>query len=137
ACLHTPLSPRPPPLSTLFPYTTLFRSDTGDGAGLLIQVPDEFFRAVVDFDLPPAGRYAVGTAFLPTDDAARESVISTVERIAVEKGMRVLGWRDLPIDRQHVGRIAASTMPAFKQLFLAPQDPAVTGLDLERLAYVV
>jgi len=111
--------------------------DTGDGAGLLIQVPDEFFRAVVDFALPPAGRYAVGTAFLPTDDAARRLVVQTVERIAAEEGMRVLGWRDLPIDDRHVGRIAASTMPTFRQVFLAPQDPAVTGMDLERLAFVV
>ncbi|RSM84936.1 glutamate synthase large subunit [Kibdelosporangium aridum] len=109
--------------------------DTGDGAGLLIQVPHEFFAAVVDFDLPPAGEYVVGTAFLPVDDAARSEVVGTIEKIAAEEGARVLGWRELPVDTEHVGPTAATTMPYFSQLFLAADGK--DGLALERLAFVV
>ncbi|HZE03008.1 MAG TPA: hypothetical protein VE155_14735, partial [Pseudonocardiaceae bacterium] len=69
--------------------------DTGDGAGILIQVPDGFFRQVVDFELPQPGQYAVGTAFLPDDDAAEAALMAAVEDIAVQEGMRVLGWRQL------------------------------------------
>nr|WP_157362137.1 glutamate synthase large subunit [Haloechinothrix halophila] len=111
--------------------------DTGDGAGLLIQVPDAFYRDVVDFELPEAGGYVVGTAFLPTDAQARDKAKSTIERIAAEEDMRPLGWRELPVDPEHVGPTAATTMPHFSQLFLAPRDEAVTGLELERLAFVV
>ncbi|ONI91512.1 glutamate synthase large subunit [Actinosynnema sp. ALI-1.44] len=109
--------------------------ETGDGAGLLIQVPHEFFAAVVDFDLPPAGEYVVGTAFLPVDAPTRADVVGAVEAIAAEEGMRVLGWRELPVDTEHVGPTAATTMPYFGQLFLAADG--VTGLALERLAFVV
>ncbi|MEU4804412.1 glutamate synthase large subunit [Actinosynnema sp. NPDC023587] len=104
--------------------------ETGDGAGILIQVPDAFFREVVDFALPEAGGYAVGTAFLPQDNAQVRAVI---ERIAAEEGATVLGWRDLPVDADHVGPTARTTMPAFSQLFLGGEE----GLELERLAFVV
>ena len=77
--------------------------DTGDGAGILFQVPDGFFREVVDFDLPAAGGYAVGTAFLPGDDEPCAGAVETVERIAGEEGLRVLGWREVPVDDEHVG----------------------------------
>ncbi|HZA18621.1 MAG TPA: glutamate synthase large subunit [Pseudonocardiaceae bacterium] len=111
--------------------------DTGDGAGILFQVPDAFFRDVVDFQLPEPDGYAVGTAFLPADDA---DVIAAIEEIAAEEGMRVLGWRELPVDPEGVGPTARSAMPAFRQLFLAAaQDGGkpLTGLDLERRAYCV
>ncbi|PXY26021.1 glutamate synthase subunit alpha [Prauserella coralliicola] len=111
--------------------------ETGDGAGILIQVPDAFFREVVDFELPEAGAYAVGTAFLPVDPEARGKAMSTIERIAAEEHMRVLGWRDLPVDTDHVGPTAATTMPHFAQVFLAPQRDDVTGLGLERAAFCV
>ncbi|EHR59912.1 glutamate synthase large subunit [Saccharomonospora cyanea] len=111
--------------------------DTGDGAGILIQLPDAFFREVTDFDLPEPGGYAAGTAFLPRDEQARGRAVSTIERIAAEEGMRVLGWRELPVDTDHVGAIAATTMPHFAQVFLAPQRDEVTGLELERAAFCV
>src|SRR6185503_3108183 len=66
----------------------------GDGAGILTQVPDGFFREVVDFDLPVQGSYAAGTAFLPTDEAERADAVARIEAIAAEEGLRVLGWRD-------------------------------------------
>ncbi|NIJ13701.1 glutamate synthase (NADPH/NADH) large chain [Saccharomonospora amisosensis] len=111
--------------------------ETGDGAGILIQIPDAFLREVVDFTLPEAGAYAVGTAFLPVDEQARGKAMSTIERIAAEEGMRILGWRELPVDTEHVGPTAATTMPHFAQLFLAPRRDELTGLALERAAFCV
>ncbi|MTD52738.1 glutamate synthase large subunit [Amycolatopsis pithecellobii] len=111
--------------------------DTGDGAGLLIQVPDAFFREVVDFALPEPGGYAVGTAFLPADSLQRGRAMSAIEGIAAEEGMSVLGWRELPIDPEHVGPTAKSVMPHFAQLFLAAREEGVTGLALERMAFCV
>ncbi|RZQ64707.1 glutamate synthase large subunit [Amycolatopsis suaedae] len=111
--------------------------ETGDGAGILIQVPDAFYREVVDFSLPPAGAYAVGTAFLPVDDAERGRTMSAVERIAGEEDTQVLGWRELPVRTEHVGPTAATTMPRMVQLFLAPRTPDVDGIALERIAFCV
>ncbi|MFD7659040.1 glutamate synthase large subunit [Actinosynnema sp. NPDC059797] len=108
--------------------------ETGDGAGILIQVPDAFYREVVDFALPEPGHYAVGTAFLPHD--GQDGVKAEVERIAAEEGATVLGWRELPVDADHVGPTARTTMPAFSQLFLAGPE-GTGGLELERLAFVV
>ncbi|WP_022873300.1 glutamate synthase large subunit [Nesterenkonia alba] len=97
---------------------------TGDGAGILTQIPDELFRAVVDFDLPAAGEYAAGTAFLPKDDAERDEMVATFEQMAADQGLTVLGWRDVPIDDSMIGSLARESMPFFKQVFLtlAPED---------------
>ena len=67
--------------------------DSGDGAGILVQVPDRLYRGEVDFDLPPAGQYAVGIGFLPVDDAEAEVVREGVAAIARQEGLTVLGWR--------------------------------------------
>ncbi len=109
--------------------------DSGDGAGILLQVPDRFLRRATGFDLPAAGEYAVGIAFLPRDEVAEAATRAHIERIAAEEGLRVLGWRDLPTDPSSLGRTAASVMPHFKQLFVAPFGDAVTGLPLERMAF--
>ncbi|MFD2469911.1 glutamate synthase large subunit [Amycolatopsis silviterrae] len=111
--------------------------DTGDGAGLLIQVPDAFYREVAGFELPPVGSYAVGTAFLPQDDKRRGRAMTTIERIAAEEDMRVVGWRELPVDTAHCGPTAAQTMPHFTQLFLAGHKNDLDGLALERAAFCV
>jgi glutamate synthase (NADPH/NADH) large chain len=91
----------------------------------------------VDFTRPEPGHYAVGTAFLPREDTQRGRAMSAVERIAAEEGMRILGWRELPVDTRHAGPTAATTMPHFAQLFLAPRREEITGLALERLAFCV
>ena len=109
--------------------------DSGDGAGILLQVPDRFLRRATNFDLPPAGEYAVGIAFLPRDEVAEAATRAHIERIAAEEGLRVLGWRDLPTDPSSLGRTAVSVMPHFKQLFVAPFGNSVTGLPLERMAF--
>ncbi|WP_134730451.1 glutamate synthase large subunit [Amycolatopsis nivea] len=111
--------------------------DTGDGAGLLIQVPDAFYREVAGFELPAEGSYAVGTAFLPQDEKSRGRAMTTIERIAAEEDMRVVGWRELPVDTAHCGPTAAQTMPHFTQLFLAGHKDNLDGLALERAAFCV
>ncbi|MEV4601364.1 glutamate synthase large subunit [Amycolatopsis sp. NPDC049253] len=111
--------------------------DTGDGAGLLIQVPDAFFREVVDFPLPEEGAYAVGTAFLPRDEKRRGRAMTTIERIAAEEDMRVVGWREVPVDAAHCGPTAAETRPHLTQLFLAGRRHNRDGLGLERSAFCV
>ena len=78
-------------------------ANTGDGAGILIQTPDSFLRAVVPFSLPAPGSYAAGLVFLPHDDRDRDAIKSLVARIVEEEGQRLLGWREVPIDDRLVG----------------------------------
>ena len=115
---------------------------TGDGAGIITQIPDAFFRAVTDFPLPPVGRYAVGLAFLPTDDAARADTRATIESLATEERLTVLGWRKVPVRPDEVGKLARSAMPAIEQLFVAAQgagdhgtEDEVAGIALDRRTY--
>ena len=110
------------------------QTTTGDGAGILIQVPDAFFRAEVPFDLPPAPRYAVGTAFLPTEPGGAARATAQVEAIAAEEGLAVLGWRDLPTDPSDLGSDARAAMPLMRQLFVSGRSGEL-GLGLERLAF--
>jgi glutamate synthase (NADPH/NADH) large chain len=108
--------------------------NTGDGAGLLLQVPDAFLREVVDFDLPEAGGYATGIAFLPRSPADADDVADQIGKIAAGEGLSVLGWREVPHDPSMIGATAASTLPSFRQVFLA--GDGLSGMDLERRAYV-
>ena len=109
--------------------------NSGDGAGILIQVPDAFLRAVVDFDLPAQHSYAVGTAFLPGDAEAVAKTRRRIEEIAGEEGLAVLGWREVPVDPESLGETARGVMPSFSQLFVAGAGSRVTGMALERLAF--
>ena len=109
--------------------------NTGDGAGLLLQVPDRFLRDVVPFDLPVEGAYATGMAFLPRDPERADEVAGAIGKIAVSEGLRVLGWRDVPHDDSMLGASARSVEPSFRQVFLA--GDGVRDLALERRAYVV
>ncbi|HZP16003.1 MAG TPA: glutamate synthase subunit alpha, partial [Nocardioides sp.] len=113
-------------------------ANSGDGAGILVQVPDAFLREVVDFDLPAAGAYAVGTAFLPGDAAQVASAVEVIEKIAVDEGLTVLGWREVPVETETLGATALAAMPTFRQIFVAATGgEALTGLPLERLAFVL
>jgi glutamate synthase (NADPH/NADH) large chain len=109
--------------------------DTGDGAGILIQVPDRFFRGVLPFELPAAGAYAAGVAFLPADPVACEKAKDAIESIMVEEGLRVLGWRAVPVSPDCLGATARAAMPTFEQLFVEAVDGS-TGIDLDRLTFV-
>src|SRR5262245_60260530 len=106
---------------------------TGDGAGILLQVPDEFLRAVVEFDLPEYGSYATGMAFLPQSSKDAATACEAVEKIAESEGLHVLGWRAVPTDESSLGALARDAMPTFRQVFIA----GASGMDLERRAYVV
>jgi len=108
---------------------------TGDGAGLLLQVPDRFFRAVVPFELPPEGDYATGMAFLPSDSVQADLGAEAIERLVEDEGLSVLGWRDVPVDPSVLGSAALETMPTFRQVFIA--GDGIGGMALERLAYVI
>jgi len=116
--------------------------DSGDGAGILIQVPDAFYRQVVDFVLPERGRYATGIAFLSADESSAAKAREEVGRIAGEEGMDVLGWRELPVDPSTLGSIAEAARPSMHQLFVAPAGEPVPGrgdpaVAVDRLAFVV
>jgi glutamate synthase (NADPH/NADH) large chain len=121
--------------------------NTGDGAGIMIQVPDAFLRAVVDFPLPPAGQYATGLVFLPCDPADAARAADVLEKYALVEGADILGWRDLPVHPDDLGETADAARPRIRQVFLAahrltgsahgPAGAAVTGLDLDRVAFCV
>ncbi len=93
--------------------------NSGDGAGILLQVPDAFLRAVVDVDLPPVGSYAVGTGFLPGDDENVAKTKARIEELAAEEGLAVLGWRDVPTShrraRRHRPQRDADVQPALRR----------------------
>jgi glutamate synthase (NADPH/NADH) large chain len=109
--------------------------NTGDGAGILIQVPDGFFRAVVDFELPPIGEYATGMAFLPQDPVEASKAVDQIEKLAADESLDVLGWREVPVDSSMLGAGALKTMPTFRQIFIAAHG--TRGIDLDRRAYVL
>ncbi len=108
-------------------------TETGDGAGILTQVPDGFLREVVDFELPEPGAYAVGTAFL---DPGLEAVqIQAFHAAAALEGVTVLGWRDVPVNPEPLGPSARAAMPVFRQVFATAGG--ATGIDLDRRMYRV
>ncbi len=111
--------------------------NSGDGAGIMTQIPDAFLREVCDFALPPVGRYAVGTAFLPADPEAAAKTRRQIADLVCAEGLRVVGWRDVPIRPEVIGTVARECMPSLAQLVItsavpvAGEDPAV----LERQAF--
>jgi glutamate synthase (NADPH) large chain len=110
-------------------------TNTGDGAGILVQIPDTFLRAVVGFDLPRAGAYGVGLCFLPADLTLAQETVTLIEAIMLDEGLRVLGWREVPVDEATVGATARSVMPSFRQLFVV--DPrGATDIDLDRKLFI-
>ncbi len=112
-------------------------TETGDGAGITLQMPDRFFREEVDFELPALGRYGVLVCFLPASQARRDALeqllIATVER----EGQRALGFRDVPIHPQSIGRVARSAAPVIRQLFVGAADDVPDTDALERKLYVI
>jgi glutamate synthase (NADPH/NADH) large chain/glutamate synthase (ferredoxin) len=112
--------------------------DTGDGAGILFQVPDEFFRAVVDFELPDPSRYGVGMCFATSDPAKRAEAEALAEKVIADEGQTLLGWRDVPVDENVPGPSAAEVMPVVRQLFIGSTLPDdADELAFERKLYVI
>src|SRR5436853_7412708 len=111
--------------------------DTGDGAGILMQVPDEFMREAVGFELPEQGGYAVGAIFLPREDDRRREIESIVEQVAEEEGQTVLGWRDVPVDHDVPGPSSAAVEPLIRQVFVGSTLTEHSELAFERKLYVI
>jgi len=107
--------------------------NTGDGAGIMIQVPDRFLREVVDFTLPAEGSYATGIAFLPQGSEDAKQACASIEKIVESEGLTLLGWRDVPVDDSSLGALARDAMPNFRQVFVS----GASGMELERKAFVV
>jgi glutamate synthase (NADPH/NADH) large chain/glutamate synthase (ferredoxin) len=111
---------------------------TGDGAGILVQLPDEFFRGVAGFELPEPGRYGVAMCFLPQDEALRTKLEALLELNVRVEGQRVLGWRDVPVDETHIGDTANRSRPYIKQLFVGAGPGFDSDQDaFERKLYVI
>jgi glutamate synthase (NADPH/NADH) large chain len=116
--------------------------ETGDGAGILVQIPHRFLVGAAEaagFSVPEAGRYAVGLVFLPRDPDDASKAKSLVEHIAGEEGLRVLGWRVVPLETEGLGESALGAMPVIEQVFVAPVGECATGdtMALEREAFVL
>jgi glutamate synthase domain-containing protein 2/glutamate synthase domain-containing protein 1/glutamate synthase domain-containing protein 3 len=112
--------------------------DTGDGAGLLLQMPDAFMRAVAGFELPPRGRYGVAMCFMPTDQTEQAQLSELLERTVEAEGQRVLGWREVPTDDERIGPTARASQPAIRQLFIGAGPAHQDDQDaFERKLYVI
>jgi glutamate synthase (NADPH) large chain len=110
--------------------------ETGDGAGILIQLPDAFLRAEVGLELPPAGRYGVAMCFLPPREENRPDAVRALEQAVEAQGLWVLGWRDVPVDRDACGKTAAQCAPHVAQLFIGAPEGVADQDALERRLYI-
>ena len=114
--------------------------NSGDGAGILVRTPDAFFRREMkrqNVTLPAAGQYGAGMIFLPQDAVQRHLCERIVERVARENGMRVLGWRDVPVDSRHVGPTPKAVEPRVRQVFVSTGDVFFNKKDFDRRLYLV
>ena len=109
--------------------------DSGDGAGILLQIPDDFYRSQVEWDLPPVGLYATGVGFFPHE--ATSDLRAQFDAIAHDEGLTVLGWREVPTDPSTVGATARSVMPAFWQPFVVEAELTIRDLALDRQVYAL
>lgn len=115
-------------------------SNTGDGAGILLQIPHEFFRIAcseASINLPEKGRYGVGMLFLPTDAGQRQTVEKCLADIIQEEGQQLLGWRTVPTDDSSLGETAKACMPFIRQVFIGRGEGLHDDLAFERKLYVI
>ncbi len=113
--------------------------ETGDGAGMLIQIPDAFLRKTVaplGFELPEEGHYGVGLVFLPRNDAQRRFCEEHFEKVATEEGLHFLGWRDVEVDESFLGRLARESAPCLRHVFIG-SDGTLDRDALERKLLIV
>ena len=109
--------------------------DSGDGAGILIQIPDEFFKSVVDFQLPENSFYAAGIVFLPQDEKEYKAAKETISEVAKKENITILGWRVVPTNPLELGKTAQSVMPRFEMIFVQPQDKKLKDVEIDRAIY--
>ncbi|NRB82293.1 MAG: glutamate synthase large subunit [Winogradskyella sp.] len=99
---------------------------TGDGAGILIDIPHKFFKIFCEFELPKPGQYAVSNVFLPRKENQRQFCIDVFEKEIANQGLKLFGWRDVPVNSKILGEIAKSTEPFVKQIFIGKSHPEQT-----------
>ncbi len=109
----------------------------GDGAGLLLQMPDAFFRKSVSFELPAEGEYAVGMVFLPQADKSRAAAEKTIEDFVAAEGQTLLGWRDVPVDNGGLGYSVLPTEPVIRQVFIQCGTNCADQNAFERKLFVI
>lgn len=115
-------------------------SNTGDGAGILIQIPDKFFRQAcpsAGIDLPSAGEYGAGMVFLPRGRENRGRCEQKIEEIVAEEGLNILGWRTCPVNQDRLGEAAKASRPFIRQLFIGKRGDIGDTMAFERRLYVV
>jgi glutamate synthase (NADPH) large chain len=114
--------------------------DTGDGAGILIQIPDEFMRKVAaqnNITLPEEGRYAVGVIFLPQNPILRKNIENVIEKIVIDENQKFLGWRDVPVDKSIPGKGAQATQPFIRHCFVGANKKIADRDEFERKLYLI
>jgi glutamate synthase domain-containing protein 2/glutamate synthase domain-containing protein 1/glutamate synthase domain-containing protein 3 len=112
--------------------------NTGDGAGILVQIPDAFLRgAAAGVELPPPGRYGVGVCYLPTDAERRLVLEQLIEDTVAAEGQRAIWWRDVPVDERHVGSTARLSAPVIRQVLIEASDEIADQDAFERKLYVI
>ncbi|WP_160726149.1 glutamate synthase large subunit [Bacillus sp. USDA818B3_A] len=111
---------------------------TGDGAGLMVQIPDLFFRQECsEMNLPEQGKYGVGMLFFSKDDAEREKIESYINELVEQEGQTVLGWRTVPVNAENIGVTAQASCPVVRQLFVGANENCTDSLAFERKLYVI
>ena len=117
-----------------------YEEATGDGAGILFQLPHSFFQhtcAALGIRLPEAGQYGVGIIFLPPDTEQRRFIEQRLEAVVREEGQEVLGWRDVPVDNSDLGESAKASEPVIRQIFIGRKVTSSDDLAFERKLYVI
>ena len=115
-------------------------ANTGDGAGVLLQIPQRFLAhetAALNIALPPVGQYGIGMVFLPTEREAQLECEQLFERIVIEEGQQVLGWRTVPVDNALLGPTAKASQPLIRQIFIGRASNLEDDLAFERKLYVI
>lgn len=110
-------------------------NETGDGAGIMIQIPDVFQEWIAG--LPQKGRYGTGLVFLPTDPQQSQQCQEIIQQVVEAEAFEIISWRDLPTDNSTIGYIARSAEPVIKQLFIQPKGEISNQEDLERKLYII
>ncbi|MBL6648019.1 MAG: glutamate synthase large subunit [Flavobacteriaceae bacterium] len=109
---------------------------TGDGAGILIEIPHDFFVKQCDFQLANAYEYAVGMVFLPQKINQLKYCIDIFEKEIKKQGLNIIGWRKVPVNSKVVGSIAAKTQPVIKQVFIGKNDKTLTDTEFNTKLFI-
>ena len=112
-------------------------AETGDGAGILLQLPHQFVRTAFDCDVPEPGSYGVGQFFMPTDSARRATIVDSITNTVESRGQKVLGWRDVPTDSRHCGQTALKVAPKPVQVLVGAGEQVADQDSFERELFVI